>query len=232
MNVLLIGSSGGIGAALATQLQRRWPEVNLFCASRSGAGGSDQVDLSRQQSVAALATSVAARVGKLDWLINATGTLHSDNWQPEKQLKDLDHSPMMELYKTNTVGPMLLARYFMPLLTHGAPSVFATLAARVGSISDNRKGGWYSYRMSKAALIMGIRTLAIESARRAPNLTCIALHPGTVATELSAPFQRNVPDAQLFTPERSANHLLDVIQSLTPQQSGKHLAWDGQEIPE
>ncbi|MFK7956664.1 MAG: SDR family NAD(P)-dependent oxidoreductase [Lysobacterales bacterium] len=232
MNVLIIGSSGGIGKALAQQVQRRWPDANLICASRSGDEGSHLIDLTREDSVAAAAASVAGQVDQLHWLINATGTLHGDSWQPEKQLKDLNQNAMTALLNINTVGPMLLARYFVPLLTHNAASVFATLAARVGSISDNRKGGWYSYRMSKAALIMGIRTLAIESARRAPNLACVALHPGTVATDLSAPFQRHVPDAQLFTPERSANHLLDVIQTLTPEQSGKHIAWDGKEIPE
>jgi len=232
MNILVVGSSGGIGRALLEQLGHRYPEATLLSASRSPASAGFTVDLTQEESVAALATAVTSKVARLDWLINATGTLHSDSWQPEKQLKDLTQAAMQSLFAVNTVGPMLLAKYFVPLLTHQQPSVFATLAARVGSISDNRKGGWYSYRMSKAALVMGIRTLSIECARRAPKLTCVALHPGTVSTDLSAPFQRNVPKAQLFTPTRSANHLLDVIAGLTPDQSGKHFAWDGQEIAE
>ncbi len=210
-------------------MARRHPDSTLLTAARSGAGLS--VDLTREDSVAQLADEVKGRAGRLHWLINATGTLHGPDWQPEKQLRDINGETMSSVMAVNTIGPMLLARHLVPLLTHDEPAVFASIAARVGSISDNRRGGWYSYRMSKAALVMGIRTLAIECARRAPRLTCVALHPGTVDTPLSEPFQRNVPAGQLFTAEQSANHLLDVIESLTPEQSGKHLAWEGSEIP-
>lgn len=231
MNILIIGASGGIGSALAELIESSYPEANILRSSRNGVDEAMRVDLTDEASVARLAATVAGQVDRLHWLINATGTLHGPSWRPEKQLKDLNQDAMLSLLTVNSVGPMLLARHFVPLLTHQEPALFATLAARVGSISDNRKGGWYSYRMSKAALVMGVRTLAIECARRAPGLICVALHPGTVSTELSAPFQRNVPEAQLFTPQRCASHLLAVMSSLTPDQSGKHLAWDGSEIP-
>ncbi|MEM1091702.1 MAG: SDR family NAD(P)-dependent oxidoreductase [Pseudomonadota bacterium] len=229
MNILLVGASGGIGEALREQIASRQPDATIVTAARSGADHA--VDLTREDSVSELAEQLKRSVGRLHWVINATGTLHGADWQPEKQLKDIRQQAMSAVLAVNAIGPLLLARHLVPLLTHDEPAVFASLAARVGSISDNRRGGWYSYRMSKAALVMGIRTLAIECARRAPRLTCVALHPGTVATALSEPFQRNVPAGQLFTPEQSASHLLDIIESLTPERSGSHLAWDGSEIP-
>lgn len=229
MNILIVGASGGIGGAMALELAKRHPDANILKAARSG--GPLTVDLTQPESVLDLHSAVSEQVSQLDWLLCAGGTLHGPDWFPEKQLKDIDANGMAAVLAVNAVGPMLLARHFIPMLTHDRPAVFAALGARVGSISDNRRGGWYSYRMSKAALAMGVRTLSLECRRRAPRLTCVALHPGTVATDLSAPFQRNVPAAQLFTPEQSANHLLDVIEGLTPEQSGQHLAWDGTQIP-
>jgi NAD(P)-dependent dehydrogenase (short-subunit alcohol dehydrogenase family) len=130
----------------------------------------------------------------------------------------------------NAIGPALVAKHFLPLLARGRSTAFAALSARVGSISDNRLGGWYGYRASKAALNMLIKTLSIELARTRPEAVCVALHPGTVDTRLSGPFQRSVAPDQLFTPEVSGRHLLRVLERLVPSDSGGCFAWNGKAI--
>ncbi len=162
-------------------------------------------------------------------MIVATGILQGDGIAPEKSSRELSADGLARYFAVNTIGPALVAKHFLPLLSRG-PAVFAALSARVGSIGDNRLGGWYGYRASKAALNMIVRTLAIELARTRPEAVCIALHPGTVDTGLSQPFQRGVPPGQLFTPQRSAEALLDVLAGLTPADSGGCFAWDGQRI--
>ena len=133
-------------------------------------------------------------------------------------------------FAINSIGPALVAKHFLPLLPDEGRAGFAALAARVGSIGDNRLGGWYSYRASKAALVMLMRTYSVELARKKPDAFCVTLHPGTVDTQLSEPFQRNVPEGKLFTPEFSASSLLDVLDGIGPEQSGRQFAWDGEEI--
>lgn len=150
---------------------------------------------------------------------------------PEKTWRDLSAQNMAEIYAANTIAPALIAKHFLPLLPREGRSVFAVLSARVGSISDNRLGGWYSYRASKAALNQIIKTTSIELARTRPEAICLGLHPGTVDTELSKPFQANVKDGKLFTPQISANHLLNVIGNASTNQSGTVLAWDGTQVP-
>ncbi len=137
---------------------------------------------------------------------------------------------MRRSFEINTIGPALIAKHVLPLLPRDRRAVFAVLSARVGSISDNRLGGWYSYRASKAALNQIIRCLAIELAPKRPQAICVGLHPGTVDTALSKPFQGNVADTRLFTTDQSAAHLLNVIAALTPAQSGRVFDWAGQEI--
>ena len=137
---------------------------------------------------------------------------------------------MARAYQINAIGPALVAKHFLPLLATDRKAVFAALSARVGSIGNNRLGGWYAYRASKAALNMILKTLSIELARRNPSAICVGLHPGTVDTRLSGPFQRGVPGDKLFSPHRSAPCLLKVINALSPGQSGRVLAWDGKPI--
>lgn len=151
--------------------------------------------------------------------------------RPEKRLEDVDPEALTALFQVNAAGPLLVARHFRPLLGHGDPAVFAAISARVGSIRDNGRGGWYAYRGSKAALNQYIRTLAIELRRRAPAVTCAALHPGTTDTDLSAPYQDSVPAEQLFPVARTADQLLQVMAGLGPEDSGGFFAWDGQPIP-
>jgi NAD(P)-dependent dehydrogenase (short-subunit alcohol dehydrogenase family) len=138
---------------------------------------------------------------------------------------------MERSYRINAIGPALVARHFLPLLAADRKSAFAALSARVGSIGDNGLGGWHAYRASKAALNMLLKTLAIELARRNPGALCVGLHPGTVDTGLSRPFQRGVPEGKLFTPRQSARLLLNVLDGLSTEHTGQVFAWDGQRIP-
>jgi NAD(P)-dependent dehydrogenase (short-subunit alcohol dehydrogenase family) len=151
--------------------------------------------------------------------------------QPEKTYRALDAAALMEGYRVNTVGPALVAKHMLPRLAPAGRCVFAALSARVGSIGDNRAGGWHSYRASKAGLNMILRNLAIEVVRRTPDTLCVGLHPGTVDTGLSQPFQRNVGPGKLFSPAHSAARLLQVLDGLVPGDNGNVLAWDGATIP-
>ncbi|MGY6628838.1 MAG: SDR family NAD(P)-dependent oxidoreductase [Oceanicaulis sp.] len=194
-----------------------------------------QADFNAPATIAA-AAEAAADGGPLHLVISATGILHDGaDLQPEKSWRDLDADRLAEVLRINLIGPSLIARHTLDRLARGprdAPekAVWAALSARVGSISDNRLGGWHGYRASKAALNQMIRTLSVELARKAPGAACIGLHPGTVDTGLSKPFQRNVPDGKLFTPEYSAEKLLGVMDAIGPADSGEVFDWAGERI--
>lgn len=199
--------------------------------SRSpGAGTTGKtIDLLSEASIESAATSLR-QDGPCHRIIVASGLLHDADVSPEKTYRDLGQAALMKYFAVNAVGPALVAKHFLPLLPRDEPGLFAVLSARVGSITDNRLGGWYGYRSSKAALNMLIKTLAIELARTRPQAICVGLHPGTVDTELSKPFQKNVAPDRLFSTAHSARQLLDVTDHLTPAQSGNCFAWDGQQI--
>jgi NAD(P)-dependent dehydrogenase (short-subunit alcohol dehydrogenase family) len=225
---VVIGASGGVGGALVSQLRGDPAFTSLFALARSFAG-SARIDITDEASVAAATTGLVA---PLRLVIVATGGLQGPGFpQPEKSYRALDPVALTESFRLNTVGPALVAKHLLPLMAPRGKTVFAALSARVGSIGDNRAGGWHAYRASKAALNMILRNLAIEVGRRNPDAICVGLHPGTVDTGLSRPFQRGVAGGQLFTPETSARHLLAVIDALTPADSGNILAWDGKTIP-
>ena len=219
----IVGASGGIGAALANALEERGSEVIRF--SRSG---ENRIDLEDEASIAAAANGL--RGDPPDLVIVASGILHVDGAGPEKSLRDLSANQLARYFAVNASGPALVAKHFLPLFPREGRAAFAVVGARVGSIGDNRLGGWYGYRASKAALAMLVKTLSIELARTHKHALCVALHPGTVDTKLSEPFQGNVPDGKLFSPELSANAMLDVLYGLTAQDSGGHFAWDGERI--
>ena len=164
-------------------------------------------------------------------MFNATGRLHGPSIQPEKRLQQVQSSALVESFRINAAGPLLLAKAVEPALDRSQPFHFASLSARVGSIGDNRTGGWYAYRSAKAAQNMMLRCLSLEWVRRFPLATVTLLHPGTTDTDLSKPFQSFVPKEQLFSPERAAGHLIDVLLAQTPEHTGRFLAWDGQLIP-
>lgn len=217
-HALIVGASGGIGAALAALLEADGAAVTRW--SRSGG-----VDLTDPASIERAAAALPAPP---DLVIIATGVLHGQGLAPEKANAQLSAEALGQAFAVNTIGPAMVARTLLPLMPKGRKTVLAALSARVGSISDNRLGGWHSYRASKAALNQLMRTMAIEQARRNPEQVLLALHPGTVDTDLSKPFQKGVKT--LFTPEDSARHLLSVIDAATPAQSGLLLDWQGEAI--
>jgi NAD(P)-dependent dehydrogenase (short-subunit alcohol dehydrogenase family) len=224
MRAVVIGASGGIGAALVDALRDEDAEVHAFARSFDGA---NRLDLTDEASIAAAAASVPPGV---DLVFIATGLLHQGERGPEKTWRDLDGEWLGRNFLVNAIGPALVAKHFLPLLPRNRRGVFAALSARVGSISDNTLGGWYGYRASKAALNQLIRTLAVEERRRNPSGIVVALHPGTVDTGLSKPFQGNVQPGRLFAPDRAAVQLLDVIEELRPVDSGKLFDWEGKEV--
>ena len=222
LNVAIVGAAGGIGRAMANALDSA---PNVARVARLGRSGDIRVDLTDEASIEAAARSL----GPTDVVICAAGLLHDETIAPEKTWAALDPAAMTKVLAVNAVGPALVAKHFLPLLPKGRKTAFAALSARVGSIGDNRLGGWVSYRASKAALNQVIRTFSIELARKRPEALIVGLHPGTVDTGLSKPFQRG---HELFSPEQSARHLLTVLDDLTPADSGGVFAWDGARIPE
>ena len=235
---LVWGAGGAIGNAFVQQFANDPQVARVFAVSRAArpapAGKIHALagDLTAEADVAAAAGAVADAGGDLDVVLVASGLLHdaAAGIAPEKSWRALDAAAMARVFAVNTHGPSLIAKHFLPLLARDRRVIFAALSARVGSISDNRAGGWHAYRASKAALNMMIKGLAIELARRNPAALCVGLHPGTVDSPLSAPFQRNVPAAGLFTPARAAAAMLGVLEGLPATASGRLFAWDGAEI--
>ncbi|MCW3796545.1 SDR family NAD(P)-dependent oxidoreductase [Sphingomonas sp. BN140010] len=221
MSAIVIGASGGIGSALADLLSQRGPVVRL---SRS-AGDLDLLD---ESSIAAAAARLAGQA-PFARIIVATGLLHDDRQDPERSLRDLSAEHLQRSFAINAIGPVLCLRHFLPLLAPDGR--FAALSARVGSISDNRLGGWYGYRAAKAALNQLVRTAAIELARTRREAVCVTLHPGTVDTAMSRPFQRGVAPDKLFTPVFAAERLLAVLDALTAADSGSCFDWAGTRVP-
>ncbi len=225
-NIAILGASGAIGSAFTTLLSKEYPSASLFAFSRNG---EHKIDYSSEDSIAE-AAELATKEKPLDLVIVANGILHDLEIMPEKSLRDLSAEKFHRIFEVNTIVPSLISKYFLPKLNTDQSSIFAVLYARVGSISDNQFGGWYAYRASKAALNMIIKNASIEIGRRNKRAIIIGLHPGTVDSNLSKPFQANVAKGKLFTPEYSAVKLLDVLENLTPGQTGKCFAWDGKEI--
>lgn len=218
---VVVGASGGIGRALSEVLEQNGTEVVRL--SRS-AESSSRIDLEDEASIAQAADSVSEN-GNVDLVMVASGILAPDQIGPEKSWRSIDPAAMARVFALNAIGPALIAKHFVPLLPKDQRSAFAVLGARVGSIGDNRLGGWYSYRASKAALAQIVRTLSIELARTHPLATCVALHPGTVATRLSERFAR-----EAMEPAVSARHLLAVLDGLGPDETGGHFDWKGERI--
>ncbi len=222
---IIIGSSGGLGSALADALERK-PGVDVHRLTRQG---HPQIDLTDESTIADVANHLKAAGCSPDLIIVASGLLHRDGKGPEKSLNEIDADWMIENFKVNAIGPALIAKHFLPLMPRDRRTCFAALSARVGSISDNKLGGWHSYRASKAALNMLIRNLAIEWQRKNPQSIVVGLHPGTVETALSAPFKGN-PATERFAPDKAAEQLLTTLEALKPEQSGQLIAYDGQMI--
>lgn len=248
LNALVTGASQGLGLALVRGLLAL-PHCNLvYAACRTPQTATElaalaqqhplrlrvlALDVTREQDFVIAADTVRRETDRLHLVLNVAGLLHdaARGIKPERRLEDFDAEALLASITVNTLGPALAAKHFVKLLTHDQRAVFASLSARVGSIGDNRLGGWYSYRAAKAAQNQITRTFAIEAARRAPNLVVAALHPGTVDTALSKPFSANVAEGKLFSADQSAAHLLTVIAGLRAADSGGFFAWDGSPVP-
>ncbi len=245
-HALIIGGTRGIGLGLVEALLADPANDTVTAAGRQvtsnaaldaldAAHGARlrrlAIDLADEASIEAAATALKAATPALHLLINTVGLLHGDGLSPERRLADVRPESLAASYAVNAIGPILVAKHFQSLLTHGERAVLATLSARVGSIGDNRLGGWYAYRAAKAAQNQLMHTAAIELARRARELIVVSLHPGTVETGLSAPFRGNVAAEKLFKPAFAAERLLAVIAGLGREASGRFYAWDGSEIP-
>ncbi|TVQ34288.1 MAG: SDR family NAD(P)-dependent oxidoreductase [Wenzhouxiangella sp.] len=244
---LVQGASRGIGLALTRALAEdpRFTTVVACCreparaaslaelaASASGRITTRSVDITREESVRALGQSLDQDGLRPSLVLNVSGLLHDeDGLQPEKRLEDLEFAQLERVFAVNALGPALMLRELLPRMARSDKAVFAALSARVGSISDNRLGGWYAYRASKAALNQLLRTASIEARRRFRNVILAALHPGTTDTGLSRPFQANVPEGKLFSTDFVAERLLAVIDQIQVDDSGEFFAWDGERIP-
>ena len=234
MKVLIVGGSGGIGQAMVKQVQETYPDATVHATYRHHLPQDRQnniqwhaLDVTNEAEIKQLSEQLT----ELDWLINCVGILHTQDKGPEKSLQSLDIAFFQHNLTLNTLPSVMLAKHFCHALKQSDSARFAVISAKVGSITDNRLGGWYSYRASKAALNMFLKTLAIEWQRTMKHCVVLSLHPGTTDTPLSQPFQQSVPKGKLFTPEYVANCLLPIIANATPVQTGCFFAYDGTELP-
>ncbi|KAL2494019.1 NAD(P)-binding Rossmann-fold superfamily protein [Forsythia ovata] len=251
---MIQGASRGIGLEFVRQLLENNDKgyVVATCRNPNGATGLlelknkfaerldiHQLDLTIESTIEEAAKCVREKYGCLNLLVNSSGILSiPDLLQPETTLTKVHRTSLLLAYEINAIGPILVVKHMWPLLKVGGGSgtkrdcaIVANISARVGSIGDNRLGGWHSYRSSKSALNQLTKTVSVEFARKKDPIICILLHPGTVDTDLSRPFQKNVPEDKLFTREFSVQKLLSIINNAKGSDNGKFFAWDGQEIP-
>ena len=232
-SIVVFGATGAIGGALIKEAAIRYPKAVINGVGRkessfNGATYHQLKDFTDETALQALAEKLDQQK-PVDLIIIATGVLHDGEMMPEKTMKALSVEQFEMQFRTNSILPAMIAKHFLPKLDPTKKSTFAALSARVGSISDNKLGGWYSYRASKAALNMMLKNLAIEHNRKHAQHIIIGIHPGTVDSKLSGPFQKEVTHT-IFTPSEASRHILDVIESTQPEQSGEVLAWDGSAI--
>lgn len=233
-NVVVVGATGAIGKSFVDSYSKDESVENVFAFSRKKINFENKkiksfdLDIENQTSIEDAAQNIKDYA--VDTIIVATGILHSENFGPEKSIREINYSTMAKVMAVNTIGPALIGRYFIPLLRKDTKSVLAFLSARVGSISDNKLGGWYSYRASKTALNQIVKNFSIELKRTNPKAVVLALQPGTVDSNLSEPFKKNVAKGKLFSPEQSRELLSDVIEKVTIKDSGNLIAYDGEII--
>ncbi|CAL1577919.1 unnamed protein product [Knipowitschia caucasica] len=255
---LIQGASRGLGLAFCKHILNKSPAVVIAtCRDPDAAAGLQELsakhrdrltllrlDVTSEEDIRGSAELVKSRFGRLDLLVNASAQLHPSG-KGETSLRDVSAQGILATLTTNTVGPLVMAKYFAPLLQKGGggfgqqpgekakqhSGVIANITAKVGSIGDNGLGGWYSYRLSKAALNMATKNLSIELGRARPKVLCVSLHPGTLNTDLSRPYHKNVPKDKLFTTEHSVNCLMHIIDTLDINRTGKAFNWDGTELP-
>jgi NAD(P)-dependent dehydrogenase (short-subunit alcohol dehydrogenase family) len=246
INSLVIGASRGIGLGFVEKLLRDGRITKVYATYRDRESASGlfalldahpnkltcfSVDIINEEQIAECIEKIRQDTDKLHFAINCVGLLHDRNLQPEKSLRQINVENLTRYFQVNSIGSVLLAKHLQPLFKHKESSVFASISAKVGSIGDNQSGGWYGYRASKAALNMLMRNVSIEYGRSCPKTIVVTLHPGTTDTELSHPFQKNVPPEKLFSVERTVNQLFTVIEKLQPIDTGHFVSWDGSKLP-
>lgn len=233
-SVAIIGSSGAIGRAFLDAYIADKEISNIYSISRTEVESNDKriihinIDVTDEVSVKAAASKIGEN--RLDKLIVATGILHTELFGPEKSIKDIKIENFVKIFSVNAFGPALIGKYFLPLMKKDKKSIAAFLSARVGSISENKLGGWYAYRASKSALNQIIKNFSIEAKRTNPTGIIIGLQPGTVKSKLSEPFQKNVKKGKLLLPKDSVKSLIRVIENVMQNDSGKIFDWKGEEI--
>lgn len=252
LNVLIVGGNRGIGLGFVKQLLAERNHSNTHCTLnriyatyRSDDSATELLSIQKQKdclvclpmevtdesSIVSAISQISQQTQKIHLVIYCVGILHDGDFQPEKSLRQISSDNLIRYFQVNSIGAVLLAKHIMPLLRHQENSLFAAISAKVGSIGDNRLGGWYGYRASKAALNMLLKTISIEYSRRCPRTIVVALHPGTTDTELSQPFQANVPPDKLFPVAKTVAQLLEVMKNLELKDSGAFFSWDGSLLP-
>jgi NAD(P)-dependent dehydrogenase (short-subunit alcohol dehydrogenase family) len=241
--VVVIGGSRGIGLGLVAFYLRSYQSARVFATYRSSSSSLAslnalslkykdrlrlvELDVSSEGAFERAAQIIGSQQRCVDRLIYSAGVLHTDKFGPEKQVKSLNSAQLTEYFQTNSIGFALCSRYFQELLKESLSPALVAISAKVGSISDNRSGGWYGYRASKAALNMLVKTVALEYQRVLPRCSVVAVHPGTTDTDLSKPFQNSLPAGQLQSVEQCVLNLTSVIEGLTTDQTGSFINWDG-----
>lgn len=245
-HVLIVGASQGIGLGFVRHLLQD-ERIRHICATyRQPATATElltlqslhperltclPMDITEESQIVAGLEQIQPITPHLHLVIYCVGLLHDGSLQPEKGLQQLETEQLLCYFQVNSIGAVLLAKHLLPLLKHDQPSLFAAISAKIGSIGDNRIGGWYGYRASKAALNMFMKTAAIEYSRKSPRTIVALLHPGTTDTRLSHPFQRGVPADKLFSVPRTVSQLMAVIGGLEATESGGFFSWDGSSLP-
>ncbi|XP_075697329.1 uncharacterized protein LOC142662926 [Rhinoderma darwinii] len=256
---LIQGASRGIGLHFCKLLVSSRYKTKVIATCRDPQSATDllalkqqhpdvvsilRLDVTSQSDIQETAQVVAQNFGSLDLLVNSSAMLHPSG-KGETSLREVSAEGLSLALATNTIGPLMMAKYFSPLLMKGRGAfgaqssdeskrhnaILVNMSAKVGSISDNGLGGWYSYRMSKSALNMATKCLSIELGRGKNKVVCVSLHPGTVETNLSRPYHKNVPKEKLFTPEQSVSYLMTIVDGLNMDRTGKCYSWNGSELP-
>ena len=228
----LIVGAGGIGRQIAEDLASKENNLEvILCGRKNVFKNFWELDIENENSLKDFKDKLSKSKLNLRLVLNATGRLHSEKLNPEKRLQHINKENLIESFSINAFAPILLAKTIEEFINKELEFNFASISARVGSITDNKTGGWYAYRAAKSAQNQLFKSLSIEWARKYPKAIITLLHPGTVNTNLSKPFHKFVPKDKLFSPQKTSSYLIDILRHQKPTDSGKFIAWDGKEIP-
>ena len=228
----LVVGAGGIGRQIAEDLASKENNLEvILCGRKNVFKNFWELDIENENSLKDFKDKLSKSKLNLRLVLNATGRLHSEKLNPEKRLQHINKENLIESFSINAFAPILLAKTIEEFINKELEFNFASISARVGSITDNKTGGWYAYRAAKSAQNQLFKSLSIEWARKYPKAIITLLHPGTVNTNLSKPFHKFVPKDKLFSPQMTSSYLIDILLHQKPTDSGKFIAWDGKEIP-